>query len=313
MKKTACAFALSCIVSTLSLSTYANNVVISTCKTAAKCSDNNLKAQSISDAKGQESEVLVYDQTVSKTYRYSVIDVGGSEFPGMLVMASRKVGELSTSDSEAVGDYVEFYESYLTKILDEHYGRIGRHGAYDAYSIANFDANATAETLYISLPNLAHNMSTQMSNLYRADVSSLTSILKGSISATFGTQFFSVSGQVDHDPNDSVKVYLKGTSDGTHWGLVTTFKKISSGVEVVVERVVITNANGSILFEIPIVNNRLDIGSLIGQSFYTSNPGSLRSWFQGINLDLKWYSGCSNCKVTITDLDDPDVGEVEPE
>lgn len=284
---------------------------VAQCTETAKCSDAELKSRAVAISNSAEADVLFYDSTERATYHYTVVNASGSEFPGMVLAGARKVKELSSSATEAVADAIEITTSPILYTLDNKFGPRSRASGYDSYGLVKFKLDFNVKDLATGLSALRYNVHSMVADQHVVLKDSLTQMLRTFIDAEIKAGGFSFKVKVDERP---AKYILTASSNGADWGIVVESKLIAGDqIETNFVAIVLLDDDGKVIFEIPVSNNRVDLGALIDQSFYTVNPGSLRTWFQGINLDVRWNAGCSNCKVTITDIDNPDIGEVTPE
>ena len=284
---------------------------LSQCTSATTCQDSALKSKAITVSGGKEADVIVYDSVNNKTHHYQVVNASGSEFPGMLLVGSKKVGELDAETTDSVADYVEIKTNPILTTLVTRYRQTGRALGYDTYYLGQFDLNFSSSDIPTGLQNLRYRVQQRVANTHLELSSNFVQQVHNLFGAQFGVSNFAFSVQTDNLP---AIFMLTSDSDGASWG-ITTESSVTGGnrIETNFKAIVIMEDDGNFVLEIPVSNNRVDLAALKGQTFNTVNPGSFRTWFQEMNLDISWNSGCSNCVVTITDINDPDVGEVEPE
>lgn len=303
--------ALALSISGLSLAS--TPLYLSKCTSDAKCSDSALKSQAILVSGAAEADVVIYDTSQNKAYHYTVVNGSGLEFPDMVMVGARKVGELDAATTQAVADYVEVTANPTQTTLDKRFGPRSRMAGYDAYGLARFDMNFKRSDIPTGLTNLRYKVNQLIADQTIELQSSFLEAVLRFLSFTVGIGQYGVSVGLPVDDRP-VSFILTSDSDGASWGIIAESKVKGGGqIETNFTAIVLMDDNGNVVFEIPVENNRVDLGQLIGQTFNTVNPGSLRTWFQGMNLDLSWEPGCSNCVTTITDINDHDVGEVEPE
>lgn len=303
--------ALALSVSGLSLAS--TPLYLSKCTSDATCSDSALKSQAIIVSGAAKADVVIYDTSQNKAYHYTVVTGSGLEFPDMVMVGARKVGELDAATTQAVADYVEITANPILTTLDKQFGPRNSMVGYYAYGLVRFDVDFKRSDITSGLTKLRYRVNQLIadqtielkSSFFEAVMHSL------SLSLDVGKNGISVAWPLDMRPANFI---LTSDSDGASWGIIAESKVNGGGqIETNFTAIVLMDDNGNVVFEIPVENNRVDLGQLIGQTFNIVNPGSLKTWFQGMNLDLSWEPGCSNCVTTITDINDPDVGEVEPE
>lgn len=295
------------------LSLASTPLYLSQCTSDAKCSDSALKSQAIVVSGAAEADVVIYNTSQNKAYHYIVANASGLEFPDRVLVGARKAGELDAATTQAVADYVEFTASPIQKTLDERFGPRSRAAGYDAYGLVRFDMDFKRSDIPTGLTNLRYKVHKLIADQTIEIKSSFLDVAMQFLSASIGNGDYSINVSVPVD-NAPANFILTTDSDGALWGIIAKSTVTAGGqIETHFTAIVLMDDNGNVLFEIPVNNNRVDLGQLIGQTFNTVNPGSLRTWFQGMSLDLSWQPGCSNCVTTITDINDPDIGEVEIE
>lgn len=69
--------------------------------------------------------------------------------------------------------------------------------------------------------------------------------------------------------------------------------------------------DGVVVLEIPIENGVPNLEAVLGNSYAYNgnNQVDLSNWLAGLNLGLSWNS--RRGIITVTDITDPDIGEVE--
>lgn len=301
------------VASFLSSTAFASDTVyISICMTAAECQDGNLKSHSISVTGGRGDDVLIYDAVNHKTYQYGVVDDGGNEYPGMGAGAYKE-GVLDEEANNAVADTIGINANPIVKTLDDVYGRTGRAVEYDTYSLSQFDSNFTYKDISAGLSILRYEVQGQLDKAYRALHSSILDHLKRLIEINWNTVASSTKLNSKFSDGEA-DFLLTGIRNGIEWGIVTTASvEPGNRVESNFKSILLFGDVGNVIFEILTENNRIDVGDLVGRTFNTVNPASVRPFFQGLGVDISWYAGCEMCRTYITHIDDPNAGEVHPD
>lgn len=317
MKKNAL-FGLLATISILLTNSHANAnananaqaIELYSCETRNECIHANIANTLINLANREEIKFVVYDHPNDKAYQYRTINITGNEF-GFPIMRAVKVKDLPYSVAQAAKDYIDFALDPVIAGFQLQQGSLGFIDGNFAYELSNFivDDNVTLGNVGSLLNSIQSQVQqTVATNLLGLSQERLHALLD-SVSISMDVKFVSVNW----DPKSITQrtVMLKFTEGNT--SVAIRFSGIYQNGTFTAEAVAIQlvdNVTGRIFLTIPLIDGQVDRSALIGWSFSHSTPGSLRTMFQSLNLDLRY---CTGCHATITHITDEDVGEVDPQ
>ncbi len=278
------------------------------CNTAVECQDNKIKSSILALASsGEDKDFIVYDVVTNKSYHYKAVNITGLEFPGP-VIGVLKVKELPSDVSNLIRNYRSFLADPIGLTLDDISFIAGTISGYDVYYLDDFYSGVTLDNYRSLMNTIATNVNSRINTSSNNLELSLSEQLTLNLGSALGSHFnFGVS-------ISAIKTktfYLHITDGNATVGLKFNASLNGGNISTSITSISIVE-NGQAVFEIPVENNVVNIASLIGQSFSHGNPGSLRTFFQSLNMDLRFFNDCKpQCITTITDINNDDVGEVE--
>ena len=289
----------------ISWTSFASNVFILSCQTNMQCQDQQLQQTALALSGGGERDFVIYDQVNDRSYHYQVTNITGGEFPGT-VIGAYKVSDLSSEINNAVKEYLRYFRDPIRAGLNELSFKLGTINGQDVYHLTNFySGSVNFNNIRTSLNTINSSVESKLAQVINSALARASQNLQLSLSLIFGS---------------TVQINLGVSSSKRNlFYLVVQGKEATIGLQFdvqLIDGVPISNItaiaiveNGNVVFKIPVVNGNIDTLSLMGQTFSHTNPGSLRGFFQTINLDLTYYCN-TGCTVTIVDINNDDVGEV---
>ncbi|MDP2535294.1 hypothetical protein [Alteromonas stellipolaris] len=287
---------------------------VTVCQSNSACSDSALKSHVISVAQGESADVIVLDILNGKSFHYevAVIDAGGLEFPGMYTVGARKVSTLPDEVTIAAAEFIGFSTDPLGNTLDDASTKLSVVNGRPVYMLSDvWDGPQSLPELSQSIYQINSAISSKLqraAELRKVDVQvSLSAALQAAMSKVI-TGSISASVAVTQSSSNQMTVYFKGNN------YLTVAVKLTyngaNGVSAEVKALSVID-NGVVVFEIPVENGIANLEAVFGKTFaYNgSNQSSMSNWLAGLNLGLSWNSRRGT--VTITDINDPDIGEVE--
>lgn len=296
-----------------SFSSYASTWV-TVCQSSSACADSALKSHVISVAQGESADVIVVDAVNAKSYHYEVvvIDAGGREFPGMYTVGAHKLATLPDDVTIAAAEFIGFSTDPLGSTLDEVSLKLSVVNGRPVYMLTDvWNGPQNLQELSQSIYQVSSSISSRLqraAELRKVDVQvNLSAALQAVISKAI-TGAISASVAITQSSSNQMTVYFKG--DNYLSIAVNLTYNGSNGVAADVKSLTVID-DGVVVFEIPVENGIVKLEAIFGKTFaYSgSNQSNLSNWLSGLNLGLSWNT--KRGTVTITDINDPDIGEVE--
>ncbi|WP_421133055.1 hypothetical protein [Alteromonas sp. A079] len=290
------------------------STTVTVCESVSSCSDSALRSHAISVAKGEPADVIVLDVFKGKSYHYevTVVDAGGLEFPGMYAIGARKLSTLPDEVTIAAAEFIGFSTDPLGSVLGEVSMELSVVNGRPVYILSDvWSGSQSLSELGQSIYQINSAISSKLqraAELRKVDVTvNLSTMLQAQISKAL-TGAISASVSISQSSSNQATVYFKG--DNYLTVAVSLTYNGAKGVTAEVTAISIID-DGVVVLEIPIENGVPNLEAVLGNTYaYNgSNQVGLSNWLAGLNLGLSW--NLRRGIITVTDITDPDIGEVE--
>lgn len=273
------------VLGAASLHSYAADLEIHVCDTAAACVEGSIKNQLIDRSPYDEQAYLVVDMVNNTTTEYKVIQGVGAGAEGVTLV--RKMQQVPNDLHEEAVKYVNYLRDPISQLLrissiDPSAKNTPLPGHVSGKEVFLMDDFALYDiytgNVKTRLRSIASEMTSHLDATYRSR--RIDSNFIDNVSITLARGALSISAQLT--PNSPFAYFYLPVPNSNVFVKIKAELK-DAQIKARVESLDIAD-NGVVQLEIPVIDGEVSLAGLIGQSFQSANPASLQTFFQAIGM-----------------------------